>query len=181
MVGKEKAGLIHLLFFKKSKSNIMVTYGERFLLLGAVMAFTIMVACSSSTTVTEYSPENTDTLKGFEEYNDTTDNSSEMPRLLELQSPCTEDDQSFCMNGICSYHRELNTPTCRCTKDYTGERCHHLLLDSHTEEGPERCIAIGVGILLLIGGTMGVLYCCITKRCKKQKSPYQICPPDSAV
>ncbi|RXM31254.1 hypothetical protein EOD39_7187 [Acipenser ruthenus] len=87
-----------------------------------------------------------------------------MPRLLELRSPCTENDQSFCINGICSYHRELNTPTCRCTKDYTGERCHHLLLDSHTEEGPERCIAIGVGILLLIGGTMGVLYCCITKR-----------------
>ncbi|RXM99465.1 Epigen [Acipenser ruthenus] len=88
-----------------------------------------------------------------------------MPRVLELLSACTEDDQSFCMNGICSYHRELNTPTCRCHKDYTGERCQHLLLDSHTEEGPEKFIAIGVGILLLIGGTMGVLYCCIKKRC----------------
>ncbi|MGH0124706.1 UNVERIFIED_CONTAM: hypothetical protein FKN15_024502 [Acipenser sinensis] len=90
-----------------------------------------------------------------------------MPRVLELLSPCSEDDQGFCMNGICSYHRELNTPTCRCHKDYTGERCQHLLLDSHTEEGPEKFIAIGVGILLLIGGTMGVLYCCIKKRCHK--------------
>ncbi|XP_033869171.1 epigen-like isoform X1 [Acipenser ruthenus] len=159
----------------------MITYGERYLLLNAVMAFTIMVACSSSTTVMENSAENTDTLKGFEEYNDTTDNNSEMPRVLELLSACTEDDQSFCMNGICSYHRELNTPTCRCHKDYTGERCQHLLLDSHTEEGPEKFIAIGVGILLLIGGTMGVLYCCIKKRCKKQKSPYQICHPDNSV
>ncbi|XP_041113361.1 epigen-like isoform X2 [Polyodon spathula] len=158
----------------------MITYGERFLLLG-VMALTIIVGCSSSTTVTEYSPENPDTLKGFEEYNDTTDNSSEIARALEIHSPCTEDDQSFCINGICSYQRELNTPTCRCLKDYTGERCHHLLLDSHTEEVHERCIAIGVGIFLLIGGTMGILYCCIRKRYKKQKSPYQICLPDSTV
>ncbi|XP_036383557.1 epigen-like [Megalops cyprinoides] len=99
--------------------------------------------------------------------------SEETPRVLKLLRPCSGDDQGFCMNGQCSIHPDLNTPVCSCPQSYTGERCQHLVLDSHGVADPEKLIAIGVAVALLLCGLIGALYCCVRKRCEKQK-PYQI-------
>uniref|UniRef100_A0A8C9VRZ2 EGF-like domain-containing protein n=1 Tax=Scleropages formosus TaxID=113540 RepID=A0A8C9VRZ2_SCLFO len=89
------------------------------------------------------------------------------PHALMLGSPCTGEIENFCMNGVCSYNLELNTPSCRCLPNFTGERCQHILLDSHSKESPEKLIAIGVGVALLLICLAGVLICCAKKRYSK--------------
>ncbi|XP_066566929.1 epigen isoform X2 [Amia ocellicauda] len=145
--------------------------------------FTVIVAavCSFSTTVTERSSKTIDQLPEMSLTNETGDGSTQLPHMLELLSPCTGDNQSYCMNGHCSYRTDVNKPTCRCFKNYTGERCQHLLLDSHSEENSEKLIAIGIGVFLLFCAITVTLYCCIKKRCKKEKSPYQICIQENTV
>ncbi|XP_018614825.1 epigen-like [Scleropages formosus] len=102
------------------------------------------------------------------------------PHALMLGSPCTGEIENFCMNGVCSYNLELNTPSCRCLPNFTGERCQHILLDSHSKESPEKLIAIGVGVALLLICLAGVLICCAKKRCNNKKQPYHICHSELA-
>ncbi|XP_015194549.1 epigen [Lepisosteus oculatus] len=159
----------------------MEGWADRHLLQIAISALTLAAVCSSSTSMTEKSSESMEQLSDISEFNYTTDGSTQVPLTLELLSPCAGDDQSFCMNGLCSYHKDLNKPTCRCYKNYTGERCQHLVLDSHGEESPEKLIALGVGVFLLFCAILILFCCCLKKRCVKQKSTYKICPPENTV
>ncbi|KAJ8380920.1 hypothetical protein SKAU_G00016980 [Synaphobranchus kaupii] len=100
--------------------------------------------------------------------------SVQTPRVLKLLSLCSESDQQFCLNGQCFYHPDLNRPTCRCSQNFTGERCEHMLLDTQIEENREKLIAIGGGMALLLCCITAGIYCCLKKRCEKEK-PFQMC------
>ncbi|XP_006009401.1 epigen isoform X2 [Latimeria chalumnae] len=105
----------------------------------------------------------------------------EMPVVLQLKSPCVEEHENYCLNGICTFHKELRKPTCRCHPRYDGERCEHMALTIYTPSVSEKYIAIGVGLGLLISGTITILYCCVQKRCKKSNSPYKVCSSEVTV
>ncbi|XP_059381439.1 proheparin-binding EGF-like growth factor [Carassius carassius] len=54
--------------------------------------------------------------------------------------PCSEIHKDFCLNGVCHYSEELDSPVCslagasyRCQVGYSGERCHLLMLVSKKE------------------------------------------------
>ncbi|KAL2780415.1 epigen isoform 5 precursor [Daubentonia madagascariensis] len=40
----------------------------------------------------------------------------EGPIALKFSHPCLEDHNSYCINGVCAFHRELAKAICRCLK-----------------------------------------------------------------
>ncbi|XP_042638843.1 epigen [Orycteropus afer afer] len=96
---------------------------------------------------------------------------TEGPIALKFLPPCLEDHNSYCINGVCAYHHELEKAICRCLTGYTGERCEHLTLTSYAVDSSEKYIAIGTGVGLLLSSFLAILYCYIRKRCLKLKSP----------
>ncbi|XP_047422968.1 epigen [Sciurus carolinensis] len=107
--------------------------------------------------------------------NKTEDDYAEGPIALRFSHPCLEDHNSYCINGVCAFHHELDKAICRCFTGYTGERCEHLTLTSYAVDSYEKYIAIGIGVGLLLSGFLAIFYCYIRKRCLKLKSPYNIC------
>nr|XP_033796344.1 epigen isoform X2 [Geotrypetes seraphini] len=89
--------------------------------------------------------------------------------------PCLEEHQSYCIHGLCSFHKDLSLRICRCFSGYTGERCEHLTLNLHSTDSRVNYIAVGVGVGLLISGIIAFIYCIVQMRCLKSKSPYKIC------
>ncbi|XP_049645825.1 epigen [Suncus etruscus] len=94
---------------------------------------------------------------------------------LNFSHPCLEDHNSYCINGACAFHHELEKAICRCFTGYTGERCEHLTLTSQAMDTYEKYISIGIGIGLLFSVFFVTLYCHLKNRCLKSKSPYNIC------
>ncbi|XP_061001193.1 epigen isoform X5 [Dama dama] len=47
---------------------------------------------------------------------------TEVPIALKFSHPCLEDHHSYCINGVCAFHHELEKAICRCFTGYTGER-----------------------------------------------------------
>uniref|UniRef100_A0A8C3X7P3 Epithelial mitogen n=1 Tax=Catagonus wagneri TaxID=51154 RepID=A0A8C3X7P3_9CETA len=39
---------------------------------------------------------------------------TEGPIALKFPHPCLEDHHSYCINGVCAFHHELETALCRC-------------------------------------------------------------------
>ncbi|KAL4630101.1 epigen [Arapaima gigas] len=105
----------------------------------------------------------------------------EIAQAMMLVSPCTGEVENFCMNGACSYNHELNTPSCRCLPNFTGERCQHFLLGSQGNKNPENLIAIGVGGVALVCCLVGAVICCTKRRCNNKKQPYEVCQSEPAV
>ncbi|XP_011530119.1 epigen isoform X2 [Gorilla gorilla gorilla] len=99
----------------------------------------------------------------------------EGPIALKFSHLCLEDHNSYCINGACAFHHELEKAICRCFTGYTGERCEHLTLTSYAVDSYEKYIAIGIGVGLLLSGFLVIFYCYIRKRCLKLKSPYNVC------
>ncbi|XP_029091197.1 epigen [Monodon monoceros] len=97
---------------------------------------------------------------------------TEGPLALRFSHPCLEDHHSYCINGVCAFHDELEKAICRCFTGYTGERCEHLTLTSYAVDPYEKYISIGIGVGLLLSGFLVIFYCYIKKRCLKLKSPY---------
>ncbi|XP_016372475.1 epigen-like isoform X2 [Sinocyclocheilus rhinocerous] len=109
-------------------------------------------------------------------YNTTHSNGSgEEPRVLAIQRPCGPEHEGFCVNGVCSYSSDLETPICRCDKMYSGVRCEHVILDTQRLSSPEEVIGISCGAVLLLGTIIAVMYCCLKKRCRKSSPPYKNC------
>ncbi|PNJ48745.1 epigen isoform X5 [Pongo pygmaeus] len=50
----------------------------------------------------------------------------EGPIALKFSHLCLEDHNSYCINGACAFHHELEKAICRCFTGYTGERCLKL-------------------------------------------------------
>uniref|UniRef100_A0A8C6E5U4 Epigen n=1 Tax=Moschus moschiferus TaxID=68415 RepID=A0A8C6E5U4_MOSMO len=100
---------------------------------------------------------------------------TEVPIALKFSHPCLEDHHSYCINGVCAFHHELEKAICRCFTGYTGERCEHLTLTSYAVDSYEKYIAIGIGVGLLLSGFLVIFYCYIRKRYLKLISPYNIC------
>uniref|UniRef100_A0A9L0ISP8 Epithelial mitogen n=1 Tax=Equus asinus TaxID=9793 RepID=A0A9L0ISP8_EQUAS len=42
--------------------------------------------------------------------------STEGPIALKFSPPCLEDLNSYCINGVCAFHHELEKAICRCLK-----------------------------------------------------------------
>ncbi|XP_005401368.1 PREDICTED: epigen isoform X2 [Chinchilla lanigera] len=107
--------------------------------------------------------------------NETRADSVEGPVALKFSHPCLEEHSSYCINGLCAFHRELDQAICRCYTGYTGERCEHLTLTSYAVDSYEKYIAVGIGVGLLLSGFLAIFYCYIRKRCLHLKSPYNMC------
>nr|KAF6391886.1 epithelial mitogen [Pipistrellus kuhlii] len=105
----------------------------------------------------------------------TVNKTKEGPIVLKFSHPCLEYHDSYCINGVCAFHRELKKAICRCFTGYTGERCEHLTLTSYAVNSYEKYIAIWIGVGVLLSGFLAIFYCYIRKRCLKLKSPYKIC------
>ncbi|XP_018946691.1 epigen-like isoform X2 [Cyprinus carpio] len=107
-------------------------------------------------------------------YNTTHSNGSrEEPRVLAIQRPCGPEHEGFCSKGTCSYSSDLDTPICRCDKMFSGMRCEHAILDTHQLSSPEEVIGISCGVVLILGSIIGLMYCCLKKRCQKSSPPYK--------
>ncbi|XP_058402423.1 epigen [Diceros bicornis minor] len=100
---------------------------------------------------------------------------TEGPIALKFSHPCLEDLDSYCINGVCAFHHELEKAICRCFTGYTGERCEHLTLTSYAVDSYEKYIAIGIGVGLLLSGFLAIFYCYVRKRCLKLKWAYNVC------
>nr|XP_034990986.1 epigen [Zootoca vivipara] len=94
---------------------------------------------------------------------------------------CLEDQHSYCINGICIFHKELQVPTCRCLAGYSGERCEHLMLNSHAQDPNDHYIAVGIGAGMLLIGLFAAIYCCLRKRYRKTNSSYKVCREETAL
>ncbi|XP_037685905.1 epigen isoform X1 [Choloepus didactylus] len=138
-----------------------------YLLFNAMMVFTEEAAITVISPITDKQSNWT--------VNKTEAASTEEPRALKFSHPCLEDHNSFCINGVCVFHHELEKVICRCFTGYTGERCEHLTLTSYAVDSYEKYIAIGIGVGLLLSGFLAIFYCYIRKRCLKFKSPYNVC------
>ncbi|XP_045140293.1 epigen [Echinops telfairi] len=115
-----------------------------------------------------------------ETVNTTEADHTEGPIALKLSPFCLEDHKSYCINGVCAFHHELEKAICRCFTGYTGERCEHLTLTSYMVDSYEKYIAVGIGVGLLLSSFLAMLYCYTRKRClklksAKWKSPQSIC------
>ncbi|CAO2639377.1 Epgn [Lemmus lemmus] len=99
----------------------------------------------------------------------------EEPVALKFSHPCLEDHNSYCINGVCAFHHELEKAICRCFTGYTGERCEHLTLTSYAVDSYEKYIAIGIGVGLLISAFLAVLYCYVRKRYGKDEALNSLC------
>uniref|UniRef100_A0A8C2D311 Epithelial mitogen homolog (mouse) n=1 Tax=Cyprinus carpio TaxID=7962 RepID=A0A8C2D311_CYPCA len=99
--------------------------------------------------------------------------SGEEPRVLAIQRPCGPEHEGFCFKGACSYFSDLDTPICRCDKMFSGMRCEHAILDTHQLSSPEEVIGISCGVVLILGSIIGLMYCCLKKRCQKSSPPYK--------
>ncbi|XP_026125443.1 epigen isoform X1 [Carassius auratus] len=108
-------------------------------------------------------------------YNTTHSNteSAEEPQVLAVQKSCGPKHEGFCLNGACSYSSDLDIPICRCDKMYNGVRCENYILNSHQLSSPEGVIGIICGVVLLLGIVVGLMYCCLKKRCQKSSPPYK--------
>ncbi|KAB0388697.1 hypothetical protein E2I00_004142, partial [Balaenoptera physalus] len=95
---------------------------------------------------------------------------TEGPIALRLSHPCLEDHNSYCINGVCAFHHELEKAICRCFTGYTGERCEHLTLTSYAVDSYEKYIAIGIGVGLLLSGFLVIFYCYLRKREKSRNN-----------
>uniref|UniRef100_A0A8C5UQ01 Epigen n=1 Tax=Microcebus murinus TaxID=30608 RepID=A0A8C5UQ01_MICMU len=93
--------------------------------------------------------------------------STEGPIALKFSHPCLEDLNSYCINGVCAFHHELEKALCRCFTGYTGERCEHLTLTSYAVDSHEKYIAVGIGVGLLLSGFLAIFYCYVRKRYEK--------------
>lgn len=99
--------------------------------------------------------------------------SAEEPQVLAVQKSCGPKHEGFCLNGACSYSSDLDIPICRCDKMYNGVRCENYILNSHQLSSPEGVIGIICGVVLLLGIVVGLMYCCLKKRCQKSSPPYK--------
>ncbi|XP_007890163.1 epigen [Callorhinchus milii] len=109
----------------------------------------------------------------------------ELPAVLLVQKPCHKDDKSYCMNGICTYQddqdQSMKHRMCVCHAGYTGDRCQHMTLTSHTTEDSERYIAIVIGSGFLLIALAGVLFYFIHYRCQKSNATYNKCLREAQV
>ncbi|XP_012515307.1 PREDICTED: epigen isoform X3 [Propithecus coquereli] len=48
--------------------------------------------------------------------NKTEADNTEGPIALKFSHPCLEDLNSYCINGVCAFHHELEKALCRCLK-----------------------------------------------------------------
>ncbi|KAG8454227.1 hypothetical protein GDO86_000751 [Hymenochirus boettgeri] len=94
------------------------------------------------------------------------------------RNPCLDEYQEFCLNGHCVFNTHLTSPLCRCHSGFTGERCEHMLLPSHTTEDKAVYIAIGIGLGLLISGVFIFIWHYRKKRCRRTE--YENCPKTEA-
>ncbi|XP_051510030.1 epigen [Myxocyprinus asiaticus] len=99
--------------------------------------------------------------------------SGQEPKVLAIQRPCGPEHDGFCVNGVCSFSSDFDTPICRCHQTYTGVRCEHMLLDTQSFSSHEEVIGISCGVVLLLGTLLGLLYCFLKKKCRKSSPPYK--------
>ncbi|CAH2301412.1 epigen isoform X1 [Pelobates cultripes] len=82
----------------------------------------------------------------------------------QQNNPCLDEFQHFCINGHCTFHKELRIPLCRCLSNYTGERCEQFFLASINPDDKATYLAIGIGMGLLISGLIAFIWCHVNKR-----------------
>ncbi|XP_006871624.1 PREDICTED: epigen isoform X3 [Chrysochloris asiatica] len=79
-----------------------------YLLFNAMAAFTEEAAITVMPPVT--------TQQSNWTVNETEVDYVEGPIALKFSPPCLEDHNSYCINGVCAFHHELEKAICRCLK-----------------------------------------------------------------
>ncbi|XP_065128228.2 epigen [Paramisgurnus dabryanus] len=98
--------------------------------------------------------------------------SGEAPQVLAIQRPCGPKHEGYCLNGVCTFSPEMNTPICRCYPMYQGVRCEHITMTSTNLSRSEEVIGITCGVILLLGALVAlIVYCYLWKR--KSSPPYK--------
>ncbi|XP_006898512.1 PREDICTED: epigen isoform X2 [Elephantulus edwardii] len=97
-------------------------------LISVYLLFNAMAAFTEEASIT-VTPPITTQLSNWT-VNKTEADATERPITLKFSPPCLEDHNSYCINGVCTFHQELEKAICRCLTGYTGERCECLKLKS---------------------------------------------------
>ncbi|XP_067232123.1 probetacellulin [Chanodichthys erythropterus] len=87
-------------------------------------------------------------------------------------SKCPKEYQHYCIQGVCRFVKEQNTPSCRCEAGYIGTRCEYLDLGFHVGERRKiviACVVAGLVFLILL-----IVFICVCthkryKPCRKKK------------
>ncbi|XP_053317597.1 amphiregulin [Spea bombifrons] len=72
-------------------------------------------------------------------------------RRKKKKNPCLTTHKDFCFNGECKYLERIDEVTCRCVKDYFGERCdeQYMKTQNNGDFGEVSTIALAVAAVLL--------------------------------
>ncbi|XP_076859374.1 epigen [Brachyhypopomus gauderio] len=97
----------------------------------------------------------------------------EKPEVLALFKPCTEEHEGYCVNGVCYYAPDLDSPSCRCKLAFMGSRCEQMQMKTYRLSTPEELIGVICGTLLLIICIALLIYCIWRKRIFKSSIPYK--------
>ncbi|KAI5094625.1 epigen, partial [Silurus meridionalis] len=87
------------------------------------------------------------------------------PRVLPMLKLCSGQHESFCINGLCSFHENINTPSCTCHSGFIGERCE-IFNPGLPVTSPfklEEVISISCGVIVLLVCVCALSYCCYRK------------------
>ncbi|XP_008054768.1 epigen isoform X4 [Carlito syrichta] len=79
-----------------------------YLLFNAMTALTEEAAVTVTPSITAQ--------QGNQTVNKTEADHIEDPIVLKFSHPCLEDHNSYCINGVCAFHHELEKAICRCLK-----------------------------------------------------------------
>ncbi|XP_060786611.1 epigen [Neoarius graeffei] len=88
---------------------------------------------------------------------------------------CSEEHQGYCINGLCLFPEDINTPSCkcvcRCNEGYRGERCEHRNLSVGAPKSLEEAIAISCGVILLLTCVCVLGACCCYRKWGSKPAP----------
>ncbi|XP_063281368.1 amphiregulin [Pelobates fuscus] len=92
------------------------------------------------------------------------------------KNPCLTTHKDFCIHGQCKYLSSIKEVTCRCQKDYSGERCSTLStmsMKTHTSElGDVSTVALAVAAVLLSTISLVAIIIIIVIHTRRKYSTY---------
>ncbi|KAB5540200.1 hypothetical protein PHYPO_G00099150 [Pangasianodon hypophthalmus] len=95
------------------------------------------------------------------------------PWVLPVHRLCSGQNESYCINGVCSFHENINTLSCTCHSGFMGKRCELRDLTSgvSTYYNLEEVIALSCGVILLLACVCVLGCCCCYRKCSSKPAP----------
>ncbi|XP_051956259.1 probetacellulin-like [Xyrauchen texanus] len=74
-------------------------------------------------------------------------------------SKCPKEYKHFCINGVCRFVEDQNTPSCRCENGYIGSRCEYI--DQYFQVAERNKIVIACVVAGLVFLVLLIVFICI--------------------